>query len=163
MKRILLCGQKKSGKSAVGRQLSSKLDLQFLDSDELLCQAYQEPSIRKLFMQLQGALFRKEERQHVLSFLKVDSGVFTTGAGAFDLPIDPNFFSHFDAIVHIKTSLPFYHELNDSDTSFPLYDQLDALYHRREQFFTHEVHRKPSDSVEITTHAILTLLKKEHR
>lgn len=166
MKRILLCGQKKSGKTSIGRNLALELHLPFFDSDELLCQSHQTSSIRKLFLQLQESLFRKEERQCVLSFLKADRGVFCTGAGAFDLPIDPNFFSHFDAIIHLKISHTFYHELNDSDTTYPLHRQLDTLYHQREQFFqriaTHEVDREPSDSIAITTHALLKLLKKEN-
>lgn len=78
---ISLIGLPGSGKSTVGRQLSRRLRVPFLDSDTVIEQQL-GCSIREFFEREGEARFRDIEAQVIDELTQVSEGVLSTGGGA---------------------------------------------------------------------------------
>jgi len=74
-----------AGKSAVGRQVASVLNFEFLDTDQVI-EALAGKPIRLIFEQEGEPAFRAMERQVVAELAERTKTVISTGGG---LPIDP--------------------------------------------------------------------------
>ena len=85
MKTIVMVGMMGAGKTAVGRALASRLGVAFIDSDaeiELAANA----SIAEIFQRDGEAFFRAKETQVIERLLGGESGILSTGGGAFMQP-----------------------------------------------------------------------------
>lgn len=84
-KTIVMVGMMGAGKTAVGRALATRLGVPFIDSDaeiELVANA----SIAEIFQRDGEAFFRAKETQVIERLLGGESGILSTGGGAFMQP-----------------------------------------------------------------------------
>ncbi|MDB5457946.1 MAG: shikimate kinase [Caulobacter sp.] len=82
---IVLVGLPGVGKSTVGRQLATLLDLPFVDSDKEI-EAAAQRSVAGIFESLGEAAFRDGERRVIARLLDGQPKVIATGGGAFLCP-----------------------------------------------------------------------------
>lgn len=134
MKKILVVGQKSSGKTTIGKLLAKELNLPFFDSDLELQTTFLEDNCRNLFLRLGEETFRKEERKILLGFLDFPKGVFSIGAGALDLPIETNFFLSFHVIfLEIKKDI-FINKIQ-KESQYPYLNRLSEIFDQRAKIF----------------------------
>jgi shikimate kinase len=80
--KVCLIGFQGSGKTTVGRWLSSKLVLPFFDTDQSIATKHRCSSAKQAFVTLGEDRFREEECICVESLLKLPSYVLSLGGGA---------------------------------------------------------------------------------
>ncbi|WP_420012187.1 shikimate kinase [Tateyamaria sp.] len=81
-KTIVMVGMMGAGKTAVGRGLSQRLDVPFLDSDAEI-EAAADRTVPEIFERDGEAFFRAKETQVIARLLDEARGVLSTGGGAF--------------------------------------------------------------------------------
>lgn len=81
-KTIVMVGMMGAGKTAVGRALSARLGVPFLDSDHEI-EAAANMTIPEIFARDGEAFFREKEHQVIDRLLTEERGVLSTGGGAF--------------------------------------------------------------------------------
>lgn len=79
---IVLVGLMGAGKSTVGRRLSRRLDMEFVDSDEEIERA-SAMKVSEIFERFGEASFRDGERRVIARLLQGPPKVVATGGGAF--------------------------------------------------------------------------------
>lgn len=77
---IILCGFMASGKTTVGKALSKKLHVSYVDTDELLVKTY-KMSIPAIFEKYGEEYFRDLEHKMAERVAEMDAGVVSTGGG----------------------------------------------------------------------------------
>jgi shikimate kinase len=80
--KIYLVGFMGAGKTTIGRELASRVDIPFFDLDELI-EASEKMSIKDIFADRGEPYFRKRERDLLRSTKYVESAVIATGGGTF--------------------------------------------------------------------------------
>lgn len=81
-KTVVMVGMMGAGKTAVGRALSAKLDVPFLDSDAEI-ETAANLSVPEIFERDGEAFFRKRETEVITRLLDTAKGILSTGGGAF--------------------------------------------------------------------------------
>lgn len=101
---LFLIGPMGAGKSAVGRQLSRMLHLNFMDSDDEI-EARTGVDIQFIFEKEGEEGFRKRESKVIDDLSKIDGLVLATGGGAV---LDPQNRSHLGArgfVIYLYTTV----------------------------------------------------------
>jgi shikimate kinase len=80
---IVLVGMMGAGKSTVGRRLSARLQLPFLDADTEIQLAHAGMTIPEIFQTHGEPYFRDGEARVIARLLEAGSAVLATGGGAF--------------------------------------------------------------------------------
>ena len=104
-KTIVMVGMMGAGKTAVGRALATRLGVPFIDSDaeiELAATA----SIAEIFQRDGEAFFRAKETQVIERLLGGESGILSTGGGAFMQPANRQMISAQGVSVWLDAPLP---------------------------------------------------------
>ena len=78
--RIFLIGYMGSGKSTIGKKLSNKLGLEFIDLDDYIETKY-KISIPSIFEKYDEPTFRRIESEILVKVCKMDNVVISTGGG----------------------------------------------------------------------------------
>ncbi|MBP9706081.1 MAG: hypothetical protein KBD78_00450 [Oligoflexales bacterium] len=78
---IVLIGMPGSGKSKLGKQVSKRLGLGFVDLDEFIS-AQERSTIERLFREKGEVYFREIEKKFMKEFLKLHSHVVVLGGGS---------------------------------------------------------------------------------
>lgn len=81
-KTVVLVGMMGSGKSAVGSALARLLDVEILDSDAEI-ETAANMSIAEIFERDGEPFFRSRETEVISRLMKEESGILSTGGGAF--------------------------------------------------------------------------------
>ncbi len=81
-KTIVMVGMMGAGKTAVGRALSQRLGVPFLDSDHEI-ESAANLTIPEIFAREGESFFRMKERQVIARLMEEERGVLSTGGGAF--------------------------------------------------------------------------------
>lgn len=110
MNNCLLIGFKNSGKTSVGRVLADRLNLLFVDTDEILIQQYAEKTGRNLTLReiyrLEGeSRFRGLEREAILNLKLSQPFVMATGGGVLLDSEQAFFLKKKGRLVYLKTSI----------------------------------------------------------
>jgi shikimate kinase len=79
---VVLVGMMGSGKTAIGRALSARLDVPFVDSDTAIEKAA-ALSVAEIFARDGEVFFRKRETEVLRRLLSGPPGIVSTGGGAF--------------------------------------------------------------------------------
>jgi len=80
--KIYLVGFMGAGKTTVGRELAARLDVPFIDLDDLV-EAAEKTSIKEIFAQHGEPYFRRRERDILRSTRYLEGAVVATGGGTF--------------------------------------------------------------------------------
>ena len=81
-KNIVLVGMMGSGKSSIGKKLSKKLNLNFIDIDKKI-EDYEKLEIKEIFKKYGENYFRKVEEKISLQCLKFEDSLIALGGGGF--------------------------------------------------------------------------------
>ena len=81
-KTVVLVGMMGAGKTAVGKELATLLDVPFRDSDEEIVNAAQM-TIAEIFARDGEPFFRAREAEVIARLLREDPGILSVGGGAF--------------------------------------------------------------------------------
>ena len=80
MKNIILCGFMGSGKTALGKLLAERMNMQFYDTDELISDKTGMP-ISKIFEKYGEAYFRSLETEVIKELINTSGAVISLGGG----------------------------------------------------------------------------------
>ena len=81
-KNIVLIGMMGSGKSSIGKILSKKLNLTFIDIDKKI-EENEDSKISEIFTKYGEKYFRKIEEKISLKFLSLENSIISLGGGGF--------------------------------------------------------------------------------
>ena len=81
-KNIVLIGMMGSGKSSIGKILSKKLNLDFIDIDEKI-EKSEENTISNIFLKKGESYFRKIEQNITINYLKLENKIISLGGGGY--------------------------------------------------------------------------------
>ncbi len=82
---IILLGHRGCGKTTVGKALSEKIDLPFIDTDDLVIKKFNDKSIADIFNEFGEEEFRKKEKEVISELLKTNNKcVIAIGGGSLD-------------------------------------------------------------------------------
>lgn len=102
---LVMVGLMGCGKTSVGRRLSARLDLPFVDADEEI-EAAAGKSISEIFADHGEAHFRDGERKVIARLLKNGPQVLATGGGAFMNPETRQNIKRAGISIWLKADLP---------------------------------------------------------
>jgi shikimate kinase len=129
---IVLVGLPGSGKSTVGRQLARRLQLPFMDSDQVIEQRL-GCTIREFFEREGEARFREVEEQ-VIDELTRQPGVLSTGGGAVLRAANREHLRTRGKVVYLKSSPDELMRRLRHDTQRPLLQVSDPLQRLRDLY-----------------------------
>jgi len=104
-KTVVMVGMMGAGKTAVGRALALALDVPFLDSDAEIEQAA-NMKVPEIFERDGEAFFREKEAQVIERLLETETGILSTGGGAFLAERNRNAITTKGLSVWLDASLP---------------------------------------------------------
>ena len=81
-KNLVLTGMMGVGKSTIGRSLSKKLNMRFIDLDRVI-EKRESATIKEIFRKKGERYFRNLERELALKNLKKENSIIALGGGAF--------------------------------------------------------------------------------
>lgn len=103
-KTVVMVGMMGAGKTAVGKALSQKLGVPFLDSDAEI-EAAANMSIPEIFSRDGEAFFREKESMVIARLLEGAPCVLSTGGGAFLAPANRRMISERGVSVWLKADI----------------------------------------------------------
>ena len=130
---ISLIGLPGSGKSTVGRQLARRLQLPFLDSDQVI-EARIGCAIRDYFEREGEASFRDVEESVIDDLTLQTSSVLSTGGGAVLRPVNRLHLHARGHVVYLRSSPEELFRRLRHDTSRPLLQVADPLGRLRDLY-----------------------------
>lgn len=133
MVRIALVGLPGSGKSTIGRQLARRLNLAFLDTDQVIEQRL-GCSIREYFEREGEASFRDIEQSVIDDVTQTHSGVISTGGGSVLRPANREHLHERAQVVYLRSSPEEIFRRLRHDTIRPLLQVDDPLSRLRDLY-----------------------------
>jgi shikimate kinase len=130
---LTLVGMPGSGKSTVGRQLSRRLNLPFIDSDHEIEQRI-GCSIREFFEQQGEAAFRDLEERVIDELTQLPEAVLATGGGAVLRPANRQYLRDRTKVVYLRSTPDDIYRRVRHDSSRPLLQVKDPMARLRELF-----------------------------
>lgn len=142
---IVLIGMPGSGKSTVGRQLAKRLELPFVDSDQLIEQRIGS-SIREYFQQHGEKSFRELEESVLRELTESGSRVLATGGGAVLRPGNRERLRASGKVFYLQSSPDELFRRLRHDTARPLLQvedplaRLRSMYEERDPLYRQTAH-----------------------
>lgn len=167
--KIYLVGFMGAGKTTVGRELASRVEVPFFDLDDLI-QSAEKMSIKDIFSQHGEPYFRKRERDLLRSTRNLEVAVVATGGGTFTFDENIQFIQSEGLSVYLSAPYTLLRSrINDKAGERPLFrDDLSTheLYANRIKFYrmsdiTLEIREDETPS-EIVERMLLELPKSFH-
>lgn len=106
---IIFIGFKKSGKTTIGEHLSSILNKNFYDIDEMMIEKYEEKNNTKLnifeiYKTLKEKKFRSFEKEMVESLKNIDNAIISTAGGTILNNENIKILKKIGYFIYLKTS-----------------------------------------------------------
>lgn len=145
---IILCGLPMSGKTTIGKRLAKQLNWNFIDTDQLIEEAYlmktgRQQSCPQIYLTVGGKCFRELEKEQIALLNCSSKSVIALGGGTLCDPDNLKVLQLIGDLVYLKTSaniiwmklqkegLPAYLDQNNPEKDFyavaekriPLYEQ----------------------------------------
>ena len=134
---VSLVGLPGSGKSTVGRQLSRRLQLPFVDSDHAI-EDLLGCSIREFFEREGEARFRDVEEEVIQELTRSHQGVLSTGGGSVLRPTNRQRLREGGYVVYLKSTPDELFRRLRHDVNRPLLQVADPLTRLRDLFATRD-------------------------
>lgn len=126
-KHLVLVGMMGSGKSSVGRALSSRCGAPFLDTDAMI-EGRARKTVSALFREWGEARFREIEREILAEALAEETpGIISTGGGAVVTPENRAALRAHSHVVYLQAPAEVLFQRLKRDTSRPLLQQPNPL------------------------------------
>ncbi|MGI9390516.1 MAG: shikimate kinase [Boseongicola sp.] len=103
-KTVVLVGMMGAGKSAIGTALARRLDVPFLDSDTEI-EAASNLSIAEIFEREGEDFFRRKEAEVIQRLLTSETGILSTGGGAFLQKINREAIANYGISLWLRADL----------------------------------------------------------
>lgn len=136
--KIYLVGFMGSGKTTVGRELASRLEMPFFDLDELV-ESAEGMSIKEIFAEKGEPHFRKREREILRTTKWLEHGVVATGGGTFTFEENIQFVKSEGLSLYLSAPFPLLHSrIGEKAAERPLFRDENAtreLYQQRLRFY----------------------------
>ena len=134
-KKIYLCGFMASGKTTVGKALSRKLNIDYVDTDELLVETY-GLGIPAIFEKYGEDYFRDLEFDTANKLKDFNNTIISTGGGMLTFDRNVEVLKETGTIIHIKREFDDIYQTLLKDKTRPLAKQktkeeLQELYNKR--------------------------------
>lgn len=163
---VVLVGMMGSGKTAIGKALSTRLNVPMEDSDAAIVEAAQA-SIAEIFARDGEAFFRRREGEVIDRLLAGAPKILSTGGGAFLAERNRDAIAAEGVAVWLDAPLPLLWERVRHKDTRPLLRTADPratltdIYHTRTPIYAKAALRvdiAPSWSIEQTTDAVIEVL-----
>ncbi len=131
MKNVILIGMPGSGKTSLGKAVSKKLGMHFIDMDSLITEKHGD--ITTIFNELGESAFRQYETEALNEAIKHNNSIISTGGGIIETQENNEIMKEY-AVIFIDRSPEAILRTLDSDSRPLLKDKKDALqklYNRR--------------------------------
>lgn len=102
--KIVLIGFMGSGKTEVARLLSEKLNLEFIDMDDLVLEKSSRKTINEIFNKDGEKYFRELEVQVAKKLSSLDNIIVSSGGGVIMNKITMNYLTKNSTVVYLKLS-----------------------------------------------------------
>lgn len=164
---IILCGFMASGKSSVAKLLAARLNMPFIDSDELIIKNY-GLGIPEIFEKGGESLFRELEFEATKELASLKSHVIATGGGLLTFERNFEVLKNSGLIIYLERSFESIYETIKGDEKRPLASTntkqtLLALYEERSAKYKVHSHIRITNngSIEDCVKKICEYLKKQ--
>ena len=138
--KIFLVGPMGSGKSKIGKLLSSKLNLNLIDIDREI-EAKFEKTIVDIFAMEGEESFRKKEISFLTEINQIDEAVVSTGGGIIEASVNRDLLKKEKYVVFLNASVESQFQATKDKTKRPLLNNenprqvLESLYERRLELY----------------------------
>ena len=138
--KIFLVGPMGSGKSKIGKLLSSKLNLNLFDIDREI-EAKFEKTIVDIFAMEGEESFRKKEISFLTEINQIDEAVVSTGGGIIEASVNRDLLKKEKYVVFLNASVESQFQATKDKTKRPLLNNenprqvLESLYERRLELY----------------------------
>ncbi len=119
MKTIVLTGLMGSGKTSVGKLLSKKLNLEFVDIDSCV-ELNEQTTITEIFKTKGEKYFRELEAKTIKELFHTENQIISLGGGAFENSEIRDFLNKNAVTIYLKTSPEIIFERIKNDSTRPL-------------------------------------------
>lgn len=107
---LILCGLPMCGKTTVGKRIAETLKRCFIDTDQLIEEAYQretgqQETCRRIFQKRGKAFFRSLEKQQISSLTRKKECVIAVGGGAIEDEDNVQHLRFLGCVIYLKTSV----------------------------------------------------------
>lgn len=154
---LVLIGMPACGKSTIGKRLATELNMQFVDTDELIVKTAGK-SIPEIFSERGEKGFREIESQAVLEAAKLQHTVIATGGGAVLKEENVRLLSQNGRIYFIDRPLSFLTATADRPLSSSRAD-LEKRYKERYSIYCKSCHKRITPSENIAKN--VTMIKED--
>ena len=138
--KIFLVGPMGSGKSKIGKLLSSKLNFSLIDIDREI-EAKFKKTIVDIFAMEGEESFRKEEINFLTEINQIDEAVVSTGGGIIEASVNRDLLKKEKYVVFLNASVESQFQATKDKTKRPLLNNdnprqvLESLYERRLELY----------------------------
>ena len=138
--KIFLVGPMGSGKSKIGKLLSSKLNLNLIDIDREI-EAKFEKTIVDIFASEGEQSFRKKEIDFLTEVNEIEDAVISTGGGIIEASANRNILNKEEYVVFLNASVESQFQATKDKTKRPLLNNenprqvLESLYEHRLELY----------------------------
>lgn len=136
--KIVLIGFMGSGKSSVGKLLSKKLDMEFVEMDQLILKDSNRESIREIFKKDGENKFRELEKKVAESLANKKNAVISTGGGVVINEINIDNLKKAGVIIYLETNFDKVKERLEGVNDRPLFQDKEGavlLYKKRQPLY----------------------------